>query len=282
MILLDGKKLATEIKENLKIEVEQLKAAGIFPKLVVIEVGNNFASLKYIGNKKKACEYVGIDLEVMEFDYNTSEQELVERIKNLNADKTVHGILVQMPLPEHIDKEKIINIIDPNKDVDGFNIQNVGSLSVYGNGFIPCTPYGIIELLDKYQINVCGKHCVVVGASNIVGKPISMLLLRNNATVTICHSKTKDLAEFTKQADVLVIAIGNPNFITADMIKAGVVIIDVGINRGEDNQICGDVDFEDCKSKASHITPVPGGVGVMTVAMLMKNCVKAAMGFERR
>ncbi|HAN10606.1 MAG TPA: bifunctional methylenetetrahydrofolate dehydrogenase/methenyltetrahydrofolate cyclohydrolase [Clostridiales bacterium] len=282
MILIDGNELADEIKEKLRIEVSELKQNGIHPKLTVILVGDDFASKKYVNNKKMACEYVGIEQGMIELGVNATEEELIMVIRKLNSDESVHGILIQLPLPKHIDVYKIINIINPNKDVDGFHPENVGKLSIGCEGVIPCTPNGIMKLLEKYDIDVRGKNCVVIGKSDIVGKPISMLLLRESATVTVCHIETRDISNITKQADVLIVATGNPGLITADMIKPGVVIIDVGINRNEYDEVCGDVDFEGCKNKASYITPVPGGVGPMTIAMLMENCVKAARGLENK
>ncbi|OGO82728.1 MAG: bifunctional methylenetetrahydrofolate dehydrogenase/methenyltetrahydrofolate cyclohydrolase [Clostridiales bacterium GWD2_32_19] len=276
MILIDGKLLASEIKEKLKVEVSELKQKNIHPKLAVILVGDDFASKKYVNNKKIACEYVGIEQELIELGSDIIEEELIKVIEKLNNDESVHGILVQLPLPKHIDSYKIISIINPNKDVDGFHPENVGKLSIGCEGLISCTPNGIMRLLEKYNIDVWGKNCVVIGKSNIVGKPITMLLLKENATVTVCHIETRDISSITRQADVIIVAAGKLGLITSDMIKPGVVIIDVGINRNEDNEICGDVDFDGCKNKASYLTPVPGGVGPMTIAMLMENCVKVA------
>ena len=277
-LIIDGKKISQDIKDELKAEVEDLKKKGIEPGLAVILVGNNPASKVYVSNKKKACEYIGIRSFSYELPEETSEEELLKLIKDLNQTKEVHGILVQLPLPKHIDENKILLSIDPSKDVDCFHPYNVGMISIGElNGFLPCTPAGIIELIKRSQIEIEGKKCVVVGRSNIVGKPVANLLLRNNGTVTICHSRTKNLKEICKEADILVAAIGKANFITADMVKDGAIVIDVGINRLENGKLCGDIDFENCKDKAMAITPVPGGVGPMTIAMLMKNCVKAAI-----
>ncbi len=274
--IIDGKAISKAIKDELKEKVVEYKAQGIEITLAVIQVGNNPASTVYVGNKKKACEYIGIRSLAYELEENITEEELLNLIKDLNNKDDVDGILVQLPLPEHISEKKVIETIDPKKDVDGFHPMNVGALSIGDEGFISCTPYGIIELLKRSDIEIAGKECVIVGRSNIVGKPISMLLLRENGTVVITHSKTKDLKEVTKRADILVAAIGKPKFITADYVKEGATVIDVGINRNEDNKLCGDVDFESVEKIAGAITPVPGGVGPMTIAMLMKNCVEAA------
>lgn len=274
--IIDGKAISKAIKDELKEKVAEYKAQGIEITLAVIQVGNNPASTVYVGNKKKACEYIGIRSLAYELEENITEEELLNLIKDLNNKDDVDGILVQLPLPEHISEKKVIETINPKKDVDGFHPMNVGALSIGDEGFISCTPYGIIELLKRSDIEIAGKECVIVGRSNIVGKPISMLLLRENGTVVITHSKTKDLKEVTKRADILVAAIGKPKFITADYVKEGATVIDVGINRNEDNKLCGDVDFESVEKIAGAITPVPGGVGPMTIAMLMKNCVEAA------
>lgn len=274
--IIDGKAISKAIKDELKEKVAEYKAQGIEITLAVIQVGNNPASTVYVGNKKKACDYIGIRSLAYELEENITEEELLNLIKDLNNKDDVDGILVQLPLPEHISEKKVIETIDPKKDVDGFHPMNVGALSIGDEGFISCTPYGIIELLKRSDIEIAGKECVIVGRSNIVGKPISMLLLRENGTVVITHSKTKDLKEVTKRADILVAAIGKPKFITADYVKEGATVIDVGINRNEDNKLCGDVDFESVEKIAGAITPVPGGVGPMTIAMLMKNCVEAA------
>lgn len=274
--IIDGKAISKAIKDELKEKVAEYRAQGIEITLAVIQVGNNPASTVYVGNKKKACDYIGIRSLAYELEENITEEELLNLIKDLNNKDDVDGILVQLPLPEHISEKKVIETIDPKKDVDGFHPMNVGALSIGDEGFISCTPYGIIELLKRSDIEIAGKECVIVGRSNIVGKPISMLLLRENGTVVITHSKTKDLKEVTKRADILVAAIGKPKFITADYVKEGATVIDVGINRNEDNKLCGDVDFESVEKIAGAITPVPGGVGPMTIAMLMKNCVEAA------
>lgn len=274
--IIDGAMIASEIKEDLKQQVEDLKEKGLTPGLAVVLVGDNSASKVYVGNKKKACEYVGIKSFSYELPENTSEDSLLELIDTLNQDKKVHGILVQMPLPRHMDEQKVIKAIAPHKDVDGFHIENAGALLVGAPGFISCTPAGIIELLRRYEVALEGKKCVVVGRSNIVGKPISLLLLRENATVTICHSKTTNLEEEIKQADVVVVAVGKAKFVKGHMLKEGAVVIDVGMNRDENGKLCGDVDFDSAQGIASLITPVPKGVGPMTIAMLMYNCVLAA------
>lgn len=274
--LIDGKLIATQIKEELREKVNALKAQGIEPGLAVILVGDNSASQVYVRNKKTACEFVGIKSFSYELPSETSEAELLGLIDTLNADPNVHGILVQLPLPKHLDEQKVILRISPDKDVDGFHPQSVGALSIGLKGFVSCTPAGVIELLKRYNIEIAGKNCVVVGRSNIVGKPVSLLLLREHGTVTICHSRTQNLKEVVQNADIVVAAVGIPNFIKGDMIKEGAAIIDVGINRLENGKLCGDVDFEACEKKASYITPVPGGVGPMTIAMLMHNCVLAA------
>ena len=274
--IIDGKVISTQIKDELKQEVEALKEKGIFPGLAVILVGNNSASQVYVRNKKTACEYGGIKSFSYELPEETSEQQLIELIDTLNHDDKVHGILVQLPLPKQIDENKIILAIAPEKDVDGFHPQNVGALCTGLPGFVSCTPAGVIGLLRRSQVKIAGKNCVVVGRSNIVGKPVSLLLLQEHGTVTICHSKTKNLTEILKQADIVVAAVGQPKMIKGSQLKEGVVVIDVGINRNEEGKLCGDVDFDSCQEVASYITPVPGGVGPMTIAMLMHNCVLAA------
>lgn len=273
--IIDGKKIAQEIKDEIKKQVAQLKAEGSEVCLAVIQVGNNPASTVYVGNKKKACAYTGITSLAYELPEETTEEELLQKIEELNQDKKVNGILVQLPLPKHMDEDKIIEAISPAKDVDGFHPVNVGALSIGKDGFISCTPYGIIQLLKRSGIEIDGKNCVIIGRSNIVGKPMAQLLLRENGTVTIVHSHTKNLKEITAQADIVVAAIGKANYITADYIKEGAVVIDVGINRNENGKLCGDVDFAQVSEKASAITPVPGGVGPMTIAMLMQNCLEA-------
>lgn len=271
--LIDGKRISTIIKDECKKKVEEYKAQGIEICLAVIQVGNDPASSVYVNNKKKACAYIGINSLSYELPEETTQEELLSLIRELNERKDVNGILVQLPVPAHIDEKTIINAIDPKKDVDGFHPQSVGSLCIGQPGFVSCTPAGIIQLLKRSDIDTSGKHCVVIGRSNIVGKPMALLMLRENATVTVAHSKTKDLKSITRQADILIVAIGKPKFIDASYIKDGAVVIDVGIHRNEDNKLCGDVDFDSAKEAASYITPVPGGVGPMTIAMLMKNCV---------
>lgn len=275
--ILNGKEVSQRIKQELKCEIQKLKENGINPGLAVIIVGDDPASRVYVNNKKKACEEIGIYSQEYALKEETTQEELLELIDTLNNKKEINGILVQLPVPKHIDEKTIINAIDPKKDVDAFHPVNVGKIMVGDFDFVPCTPAGVMELIKESGIDVSGKECVVVGRSNIVGKPQAMLLLHKNGTVTICHSRTKDLKEKTKSADILVAAVGIPNFITGDMIKEGAVVIDVGINRVEDKKLVGDVEFESAKEKASAITPVPGGVGPMTIAMLMKNTVKAAL-----
>lgn len=274
--ILDGKMLSKKIKENLKKDVDELKEKGIVPKLAVIMVGNDPSSKIYVRNKSIACMEVGIDYEEHLLDENTTNEELLGLINKLNNDDTVNGILLQSPIPKGLDINEAFRAIDPKKDVDGFNPVNVGKLCLGQDAFISCTPYGIIKLLEEYGIEIQGKDAVVIGRSNIVGKPMMQCLLNKNATVTICHSKTIKLERVTKKADILVVAIGKPNFVTKEMVKEGAVVIDVGINRAEDGKICGDVKFDEVSEIASYITPVPGGVGPMTIAMLMNNIVKAA------
>lgn len=275
--LIDGKEISKQIKDELKEKVSGLKAEGKETCLAVIQVGNDPASTVYVGNKKKACEYIGIKSLAYELPEETTEDELLGIIDKLNNDDAVNGILVQLPVPKHINEEKIINAISPKKDVDGFHPASVGALSIGQKGFVSCTPAGVIQLLKRSNIEIEGKECVVIGRSNIVGKPMSLLLLRENATVTICHSKTKDLKEVCKRADILVVAIGRPKMIDASYVKEGATVIDVGIHRDENNKLCGDVDFASVEPVAGAITPVPGGVGPMTIAMLMNNCVEAGM-----
>ena len=274
-VIIDGKKISQEIKDEVKAKAEQLKAAGIEPCLAVILVGEDPASRVYVRNKKRACEYCGIKSVSYELPESTTEEELLALVDKLNNDKSCNGILVQLPLPKHINEEKVLLKIKPEKDVDGFHPYNVGLLSIGSADLKACTPAGCIELIKRSGIDICGKNCVVVGRSNIVGKPVGMLLLAENGTVTTCHSKTKNMAEICANADILVVAIGKEKFIKADMIKEGAVIIDVGINRMEDGKLCGDVDFDEAVTKAGYITPVPGGVGPMTIAMLMNNCITA-------
>ena len=273
--IIDGKAISTQIKDELKEQVAEMKANGITLCLAVIQVGADPASCVYVRNKKKACEYIGIESLSYELPEETTEEELLALIQELNARKDVNGILVQLPLPKGLNEEKILDAIDPLKDVDGFHPMNVGNLSIGRKGFVSCTPAGVIQLLKRSGIEIAGKECVVIGRSNIVGKPMGMLLLRENGTVTTAHSRTKNLQEVTKRADILVAAVGKPRMITADYVKEGAVVIDVGIHRNEDNKLCGDVDYESVAPKCSAITPVPGGVGPMTIAMLMKNCVES-------
>jgi methylenetetrahydrofolate dehydrogenase (NADP+)/methenyltetrahydrofolate cyclohydrolase len=274
--IIDGKKISAEIKDELKEKVAALKAEGKEITLAVIQVGNDAASSVYVGNKKKACAYIGIRSLAYELPEDTTEEELLSLVAQLNESRDVHGILVQLPLPGHIDEDRVIKAIAPEKDVDGFHPQSVGALSIGQPGFVSCTPAGIIQLLKRSGVEIDGKECVIVGRSNIVGKPMALLLLRENGTVTVCHSHTKNLKEVCKRADILVAAIGKPKFFNHEYIKEGAVVIDVGIHRGENNKLCGDVDYADVFPYVSAITPVPGGVGPMTIAMLMYNCVQAA------
>ncbi|MCI8791338.1 MAG: bifunctional methylenetetrahydrofolate dehydrogenase/methenyltetrahydrofolate cyclohydrolase FolD [Eubacterium sp.] len=270
--IIDGKKISAQVKDECR---ERVAAEGLNVTLAVIQVGNDPASAVYVGNKKKACEYTGMHSLSYELPEETTEEELLALVEKLNQDEKVHGILVQLPLPRHIDEDKVIETISPKKDVDGFHPQSVGALSIGQPGFVSCTPAGVIQLLKRSGVEMDGRECVIVGRSNIVGKPMAMLMLRENATVTVCHSHTKDLKEVTKRADILIVAIGKPKFITREYVKEGAVVIDVGIHRGENNKLCGDVDFDDVEPVVSAITPVPGGVGPMTIAMLMNNCVEA-------
>lgn len=274
--IIDGKELAKNIRLGLKEEVTELKHADIKPKLAVIMVGDDKASKVYVRNKSRACEEVGIEYEEHILPASTKMEELIELIEKLNNDESIHGILVQSPLPQGLDANEAFRTISPKKDVDGFHPINVGKLSLNQDCFVSCTPYGIIKMLEAYNIPIEGAHAVIIGRSNIVGKPLAKCLLNKNATVTVCHSKTKNLKEITKQADILIAAIGKAKFVTADMVKEGATIIDVGINRMDDGKLVGDTDFEAIKEKVSYITPVPGGVGPMTIAMLMHNVVKAA------
>ena len=273
--IIDGKQISLDIKDELKNKVSELKEQGITKCLAVIQVGDNPASTVYVRNKKKGCEYIGIDSLSFELPEETTEDELVSLVEKLNNDDKVNGILVQLPLPNHIDEDKIIKTISPLKDVDGFHPESVGKLCIGQKGFVSCTPAGIIQLLKRSGIEIAGKECVILGRSNIVGKPMSLLMLRENATVTIAHSKTQNLKEVCKRADILIVAIGKPKFVTDEYVKEGAVVIDVGINRDENNKLCGDVDFEKVEPLCSYITPVPGGVGPMTIAMLLNNCVEA-------
>lgn len=283
MKLLNGKLLADKIKEDVKLEVESMQTNNQFIRLAVIQVGDDVASSTYVRNKQNACKYCGIGSSTYKIEASASENDMIKLIHDLNNDDFYHGILVQLPLPKHINEHRVIQSIIPEKDVDGFHEINVGKLTIGEDTFVPCTTKGIIELLKANDIGIEGKQCVVVGRSNIVGKPTAIELLRNNGTVTICHSKTKNLPEICKQADILVCAIGKPKFFNREYIKEGAVVIDVGIHRQEDGSLCGDVDFDDVKDIVSAITPVPRGVGAMTVAMLMKNCIRAAkLQFEKR
>ena len=275
MELIDGKLISQTIKDELKARVAELKKRGHSGSLAVIQVGNDPASSIYVKNKKKACEYIGIGSVSYELSENTSEAELLNIIDELNNKPEVIGILVQLPVPKHINEDKIIRAISPAKDVDGFHVENVGALCVGERGFVSCTPAGVIQLLKRSNVEMAGKHCVVIGRSNIVGKPMALLMLRENATVTVCHSKTQNLKEICKSADILIAAVGKPRMINSEYVKEGAVVIDVGIHRDENNKMCGDVDFDDVKDHVSKITPVPGGVGPMTIAMLMNNCVEA-------
>ncbi|MEI3435255.1 MAG: bifunctional methylenetetrahydrofolate dehydrogenase/methenyltetrahydrofolate cyclohydrolase FolD [Clostridia bacterium] len=274
-IIIDGKELAKKIRANLKIECEELKKKNINSKLAVIMVGEDPASKVYVRNKSKACEDVGIEYEEYLLDVNTTQKELIELIEKLNNDKTINGILLQSPIPSNLDINEAFRTISPEKDVDGFNPLNVGKLVLNQDTFVSCTPYGIMKMFEEYDIDLTGKNVVILGRSNIVGKPLIHCCLNKNATVTSCHSKTQNIAQKAKEADVLISAIGKANFVTADMVKDGAVVIDVGINRLDNGKITGDVDFESVKEKASYITPVPGGVGPMTIAMLMNNVIKA-------
>ncbi len=276
MEIIDGKALAKKIRSELKEEVEELKKQGVHPKLAVIMVGDDKASAVYVRNKSKACNEIGIEYEEFLRDSSITQEGLINLIKGLNEREDIHGILLQSPIPDGLDIREAFNTIDYRKDVDGFNPINVGKLSIGEDCFVSCTPYGVVKMLEEYNIPTEGKRAVIVGRSNIVGKPLIQCLLNKNATVTVCHSRTKNIEEITREADILVAALGKPKFITADMVKDGAVVIDVGINRNEEGKLVGDVDFENISKKASYITPVPGGVGPMTIAMLMYNVVKAA------
>lgn len=274
--ILSGKEVSARVKQQLREEVEALKAAGTNPGLAVVIVGDDPASKVYVANKEKACADLGFYSEKHALPAQTTEEELLALVENLNNDENIHGILVQLPLPKHLDDKTIINNIKPEKDVDAFHPANVGKIMIGDFDFVPCTPAGVMELIRESGVEVEGKECVVIGRSNIVGKPMSMLLLHKNGTVTVCHSRTKDLKEKTKRADILVAAVGIAKFVTGDMVKEGAVVIDVGMNRDENGKLCGDVDFDSVEPIAGAITPVPGGVGPMTIAMLMKNTVTAA------
>lgn len=274
--IISGKEVSQKIKERIKNEVAELKEKGITPGLAVVIVGNNPASRVYVNSKKKACEELLMKSEEYALKEETTQEELLSLVKKLNCDDSIHGILVQLPLPSHLDEKEIINAIDPKKDVDAFHPINVGKIMIGDFDFLPCTPAGVMELIKETGIEIAGKECVVIGRSNIVGKPQAMLMLHKNATVTICHSKTRDLKEVVKRADIIVAAVGIANFVTPDMVKEGAIVIDVGMNRLENQKLCGDVEFEGVSKKASFITPVPGGVGPMTIAMLMQNTLTAA------
>ena len=274
--IIDGKALAQKIKENISEEVSEMKNKGIIPGLAVILVGDDPASKVYVNNKKKACAQVGIYSEEYLLPADTDEKTLLDLIAKLNADDRINGVLLQAPIPPHLDYRKISETISPMKDVDAFHPYNVGKIMIGDFDFVPCTPAGVVELIKSTGTTIEGKNCVVIGRSNIVGKPQAMLLLKENGTVTVCHSKTKDIASVTRNADILVVAVGKAGFVTGDMIKPGAVVIDVGMNRNSEGKLCGDVDFASAESVASWITPVPGGVGPMTVTMLLKNTVKAA------
>lgn len=274
-MIIDGKKISTEIKDELKEQVAQLKAEGVEVTLAVVKVGEDPASAVYVRNKEKACEYIGINSKKIEMPEETTEEELLKLVDNLNTDPAINGILVQLPLPKHIDENKILLAIDPMKDVDGFHPVNVGKMVIGEESFLPCTPAGIIEMIKRSGLDIEGKECVIIGRSNIVGKPMAILMLRENATVTVTHSRTKDLPEVCKRADIIVAALGKAKFVTKDFVKEGAIIIDVGMDRDEDGKLCGDVDFDEVKDIASAITPVPGGVGPMTVTMLLVNCLRS-------
>ncbi len=275
MKIIDGKAISAKLKEELKDEVEKLKEVGIIPGLAVIIVGNDPASKTYVNSKEKNAEKLGLYSVKHQLDEKVSEEQLLKLIDDLNNDSKIHGILVQLPLPNHIDSKKVLNKISIEKDVDGFHPENVGKMIVGDKAFLPCTPNGVIKILEYENVEITGKHAVIIGRSNIVGKPMAALLLERNATVTVCHSKTKNLSEIVNLADIVVAAVGRPNFVKADMVKEGAVVIDVGINR-VDGKLIGDVDFDSVKEKASLITPVPGGVGPMTIAMLMYNTIESA------
>ena len=282
MTIIDGKKLSQKIREEIKVEVEDMKREGITPGLAVILVGNDPASQTYVKMKKNACGEVGIYSVVHEFPETISEKELLSTIDMINENPNIHGLLIQLPLPKHIDTTKILERVSPSKDVDGFHPYNMGRLVEGLDSFVPCTPLGVMEMFKEYKIDLYGKDVCVVGASNIVGKPMWALLVNKMATVDICHIATKDLAAHTKRADIVIVGVGKPNLITADMVKDGVIVIDIGINKLPNGKLVGDVDFENVSKKASFITPVPGGVGPMTIAMLLKNTIKAARNFAKK
>ncbi|WP_153732917.1 bifunctional methylenetetrahydrofolate dehydrogenase/methenyltetrahydrofolate cyclohydrolase [Sporosarcina obsidiansis] len=274
--IIDGKAIGQEIRKELKVQVASLVKQGYQPGLAVILVGENPASQTYVKNKEKSSIEAGMKSELIKLPETVSEEELLKEVERLNQDDSIDGILVQLPLPKHIDENKVIRAIDPDKDVDGFHPMNVGKMLIGQQTFLPCTPYGIMQLLERSGVEIAGKHAVIIGRSNIVGKPMGQLLLQKDATVTYCHSRTNDLKKFTQQADILIVAIGMAKFITGDFIKEGAVVIDVGMNRDENGKLCGDVDYESAEQVASAITPVPGGVGPMTITMLLKNTVESA------
>lgn len=276
-ILIDGTEISRTVRKEIASQVEALKAKGIIPGLAVILVGNNQASKTYVANKEKTCKQLGMHSVLLELPETISQQELLRNIQELNDDPAIHGILVQLPLPGHIDEKDVIEAISPSKDVDGFHPVNIGKMMTGQDTFYPCTPYGVMVMLEQIGCDPAGKHAVIVGRSNIVGKPAGQLLLNRNATVTYCHSRTKDMAKYTKDADILVVAVGKRNVIAGEHVKPGAVVIDVGMNRNDEGKLCGDVAFDEVKEIASYITPVPGGVGPMTITMLMKNTVRAAM-----
>ena len=281
-MIIDGKELARKTREKLKIDCDRLRSDGIIPKLAVIMVGDDTASQIYVKNKSKACKEIGIEFEEYFLGAKIKQEELIKLIQKLNMDKSINGILLQSPIPSNLDINEAFKTILPEKDVDGFNPVNVGKLCLNQDTFVACTPYGIMKMFEEYSIEISGKNVTILGRSNIVGKPLIQCCLNKNATVTVCHSRTKDLKEHTKNADIVISAIGKPKFITADMLKDGVIVIDVGINRDENGKIVGDVNFDDVSKKASYITPVPGGVGPMTIAMLMNNVIKAAKSQNQR
>ncbi len=274
--IIDGKAIAASCRADIRIKVQQLQESGVSTGLAVIIVGEDSASKVYVANKHKACTDVGIESFQYALPEETTQEQLLELVEQLNKDERVNGILVQLPLPKHIDETAVIHAIDPRKDVDAFHPANVGKIMIGDFDFLPCTPAGVMTLLDRSGIEIAGKHCVIIGRSNIVGKPQAMLMLHRHATVSICHSRTKDLAQITRQADILIAAVGRAKFVTADMVKDGAVVIDVGINRDQNGKLCGDVDFANVEAKASYITPVPGGVGPMTITTLLENTLRAA------
>lgn len=276
--IISGKELASEIKQDLAKEIERLKVKNLIPKLVVVLVGDNPASLSYVKGKEKAAAEIGMDSEVITLPVETTEADLLALLDELNDNDAVHGILVQLPLPDQIDEQKVIDRINPKKDVDGFHPINIGKMMTGEDSFLPCTPYGIVTMIKSKGIEIEGKHAVIIGRSNIVGKPVGQLLLNENATVTYCHSRTENMQKYTQAADILIVAIGKENFIKQEDVKEGTVIIDVGINRTQEGKLTGDVDFAEVVEKAGYITPVPGGVGPMTITMLLSNTIKAAKG----